>query len=206
MDFIKSLIKKFLGRIYYFLEAAHRVSRYENFIKSGAVIVGRHTYGVPDIYTYPGNDCKVRIGNFSSIADGVVLMLGGNHPIRWVSTFPFRVKFRQPGAFADGMPYCNGDIVIGSDVWIGAQAMVMSGVTIGDGAIVAAGSIVTKDVPAYSIVGGIPAKILGCRFSEKVAIKLQSIKWWEWDDEKIVKAIPMLSSGQVEEFISCHSK
>lgn len=92
----------------------------------------------------------------------------------------------------------KGDIVIGNDVWIGYEATILSGVTIGDGAIIGAKAVVTKDVPAYSVVGGVPAKEIKRRFDADTIQKLQQIKWWDWSYEKIQRSIPYLKNGDVE--------
>ena len=90
----------------------------------------------------------------------------------------------------------KGDIVIGNDVWIGYEA-VMAGVHIGNGAIVAARAVVTKDVPPYTIVGGVPARPIRKRFDEAVIRKLETLKWWDWPAEKIRNNLPCISNGDV---------
>ncbi len=92
-----------------------------------------------------------------------------------------------------------GEIIIGNDVWIGDGAVIMNGITIGNGAIIAARAVVTKDVKAYSIVGGIPAKIIKMRFDENIINKLQEIRWWDWDEEKLEKNFKKFHNP--EEFI-----
>ena len=84
----------------------------------------------------------------------------------------------------------KGDIVIGNDVWIGYEAVIMAGVHIGNGAIIAARAIVTKDVPPYTIVGGVPARPIRKRFDEEVIRKLETLKWWDWSAEKIRRYLP----------------
>lgn len=202
---LKQLVKRVLSLGYDYMKSASVVNKYQKLIKDGTVVVGRHTYGVPIVYVYPECESKLIIGSFSSIATGITILLGGNHPADWVSTFPFRARLNLPGAYKDGMPYSNGDIVIGSDVWVGLNATILSGVTIGDGAVVASGSLVSKDVPPYAIVGGVPAKVLGYRFDSDIIQQLQLIKWWEWSDDDIRKMIPLLSSGKIDEFILCCS-
>ena len=93
----------------------------------------------------------------------------------------------------------KGDIVIGNDVWIGYEATILSGVTIGDGAIIGAKAVVTKDVPPYSVVGGVPAKKIKQRFDAETIQKLQQLKWWDWPDEKIRQAIPYLKNGEIDQ-------
>ena len=94
----------------------------------------------------------------------------------------------------------KGDIVIGNDVWIGYEA-VMAGVHIGNGAIVAARAVVTKDVPPYTIVGGVPARPIRKRFDEAVIRKLETLKWWDWPAEKIRNNLPCISNGDVNELL-----
>ena len=103
-----------------------------------------------------------------------------------------------------GHPTCNGDITVGSDVWIGAKSTIMSGIKINDGAVVGAGSVVTKDVPPFAIVGGNPAQIIKFRFSPEQIIDLMNIKWWDWDEDKIKKEAMSLWSPNIDEFIKKH--
>ncbi len=91
----------------------------------------------------------------------------------------------------------KGDIIIGNDVWIGYEAIIMAGVTVGDGAIIGTRAVVTKDVPPYTIVGGVPAKVIRKRFSDDVISTLLEAKWWDWPEEKIKKHISDIQSGQV---------
>jgi acetyltransferase-like isoleucine patch superfamily enzyme len=198
---LKYFAKQVAGAIFTLMKSSNQVSRFEKLKRAGIVIVGRHSYGTPVVFTYPGNDCKLRIGNFVSITDGAQVLLGGNHPANWVSTFPFRARFALEGAFRDGMPASNGDVVIEHDVWIGANCTILSGVTIGCGAIVASGSVVTGRVPPYAIVGGVNAKIIRYRFSQDVIEALLRLRWWDMSDEDITPYIELLSSERVLEFL-----
>lgn len=92
----------------------------------------------------------------------------------------------------------KGDIIIGNDVWIGYEAVILAGVTVGDGAIIGARAVVTKDVPPYTIVGGVPAKTIRKRFSDDVISKLLKMKWWDWPEETIKRHISDIQSGQIE--------
>ena len=92
----------------------------------------------------------------------------------------------------------KGDIVIGNDVWIGYEAVIMAGVTIGDGAIIGTRALVTKDVPPYTIVGGIPSKEIRKRFDEHTISKLLQLKWWDWSVEKIAANIQAIQTGNLE--------
>ena len=91
----------------------------------------------------------------------------------------------------------RGDIVIGNDVWIGYEAVILSGVTIGDGAIIGTRAVVTKDVPSYTVVGGVPAKPIRKRFDEETIQKLEEIRWWDWEEERIKKNIQAIQSGDI---------
>ena len=169
--------------------------RWESMKESGIITVGKHTYGKPDVYAWD-EKTKLNIGNYCSIAEGVTFILGGEHRLDWVSTFPFNVKWEQwPSAKSIvGHPATKGDIILGSDVWLGHGALVLSGVKIGNGAIVGAGAVVTKDVPDFAIVGGNPAKFIKWRFDESTRMKLTEMAWWEWSEEKISKNVHVLMS------------
>lgn len=155
------------------------------------------------LYHYPINKDKLVIGKFCSVACGAkFLFTGANHTQKSLSTYPFPLFFEEWGLdrahVADAWDN-QGDIVIGNDVWIGYEAIVLSGVTIGDGAIVGTRAVVTKDVPPYTIVGGIPAKPIRNRFSAEVIASLLEIKWWEWPDEKIQRNISAIQSGNMDD-------
>ena len=164
--------------------------------------MGRHTYGDPSVHMYHGSESRVVIGKFCSISPDVKIIVGGIHPADWVSTYPFRVKWGLPEAFQDGMPATKGDVQIGCDVWIGTEAMIFSGVEIGHGAIIAARSVVTRDVRPYSIVAGVPAREIALRHSEEHIAELLRIAWWDWDDDEILAAVPLLSSSDTSSFLA----
>jgi chloramphenicol O-acetyltransferase type B len=167
--------------------------------KQGVVIRGVGTYGVPTVWTFPYEDAKLIIGRYSAV--GGTHLLGGQHAIKHVASYPLRIHLGMEGAGEDGNPAKRGDIVIGSDVWVTFGSYVLSGVTIGDGAVVATGSIVTKDVPPYAIVGGNPAKVIKYRHTEEQIAALLEIKWWDWPEDEIRKAVPYLASEDVDAFI-----
>jgi carbonic anhydrase/acetyltransferase-like protein (isoleucine patch superfamily) len=104
------------------------------------------------------------------------------------------------------MPLTKGDIVIGSDVWIGTEVMIFSGVTIGHGSVIVSRAVVTRDVPPYAIVAGAPAKVLKYRFEPQIVEQLLQIRWWEWSDDGIRRALPILSSANIEGFVSTYSQ
>jgi virginiamycin A acetyltransferase len=123
---------------------------------------------------------------------------GGNHATSWFTTFPFPV-FGNGWEIAapDAWPY-RGDTVVGNDVWIGYGATVMPGVKIGNGAIIATGSVVTKDVEAFAVVGGNPAKVIRYRFDEATRTELDAIAWWDWTAEKITRNVRAICSGDLD--------
>lgn len=153
------------------------------------------------LYHYPVNGDRLKIGKFCSIACGAkFLFTSGNHSLRSLSTYTFPIFFEEWGL--DAKDICSawdnkGDIVIGNDVWIGYEALILSGVTVGDGAIIGSRAVVTKDVPPYTIVGGVPAKPIRRRFDGAVIERLEKLRWWDWDIETIRRSIPAIQSGDI---------
>lgn len=176
-------------------------SRRHQLKSSGRVAIGRFSYGDPDIELFQGDNTRVVIGDFCSIASEVTILAGGNHRSDWVSTFPFRIIFEMPGAFCDGHPASKGDVVIGSDVWIGHRDTILSGSTIGHGAVVAAEAVVAGSVRPYSVVVGNPAREVRRRFSDETVDVLLTLKWWDWPIDRIRAFVPLLSSSDVERFL-----
>lgn len=168
--------------------------------KDGRVTYGPGSYGIPKILTYMYGTEGLRVGNYSSI--GGTILLGGKHAVDRVTTTPLRILFGMEGAGEDGYPTPTGDTHIGSDVWNCAGSLVMSGVTIGDGAIVAGGAVVTKDVEPYAIVGGNPAKFIKWRFPEEQREALLEIKWWNWSEDEVREAVPLLCGKDIDAFIA----
>jgi acetyltransferase-like isoleucine patch superfamily enzyme len=161
--------------------------------------IGEWSYGFPSVLQ-SGEGSTLRIGRFCSIANGVTIVLGGDHRVDWVTTYPFSV-FLDEASARTGHPRSKGDVVIGHDVWIGLDATVLSGVTIGNGAVVGAGSVVTHSVPAFAIVAGNPARHLRYRFGEEQIRGLEEIAWWNWPIEKIKGALPLLLSDDLDGFL-----
>lgn len=154
------------------------------------------------LYQYPINRDKLKIGKFCSIACGIKFLFNSaNHALDSLSTYPFPLFFEEWNLEKEKVTDAwdnRGDIVIGNDVWIGYEAVILSGVTIGDGAIIGTRAVVTKDVPPYTIVGGVPAKPIRKRFDEKVIEELLKIKWWDWTEEKIARNIENIKTGCIE--------
>lgn len=188
----------------------------KNTVKNPAIIVGDYTYyDDPEnsedfernvLYHYPFIGDRLVIGKFCAIARGVhFIMNGANHKLTGFSTYPFGI-FGQGWEAAIPKPgemQTKGDTVIGHDVWLGYEALIMPGVKIGNGAIVAARSVVTRDVPAYGIVGGNPAKLIKKRFDDDTIIALQTLAWWDWPVEKITAAIPAIVGADIEALKRC---
>lgn len=157
------------------------------------------------LYHYPINHDRLIIGKFCSIACGAKFLFNSaNHSMNSLSTYPFPLFFEEWGIdkknVADSWDN-KGDIVIGNDVWIGYEAVILAGVTVGDGAIIGTRAVVTKDVPPYTIVGGIPAKPIRKRFSEDVIARLLELKWWDWSKERIAQNIEAIQSGNPDRLI-----
>lgn len=150
-----------------------------NYCDLSKIVIGKKTYGEIHITDWSFLDTKLRIGSYCSIAPNVQFLLGGEHQINSISTYPFKVyEFgysREAGS--------KGDIVVKDDVWIGTNAIICSGVTIGQGAIVAAGAVVTKDVEPYAIVGGNPAKVIKYRFEKDLRNRLCNISIVDFFDK-----------------------
>ena len=155
------------------------------------------------LYHYPVNGDKLRIGKFCSIACGAKFLFNSaNHTLRSLSTYPFPIFYEEWGLEGKDIRQAwdnKGDIVIGNDVWIGYQAVILAGVTVGDGAIIGSRAVVTRDVPPYTIVGGVPAKPIRKRFDEDTIARLQALRWWDWDQETIRRAIPAIQAGRLSE-------
>lgn len=160
---------------------------------------GRGTYGRPTILDW-GEGAKLKIGQFCSISAGVQIFLGGEHRPDWVTTYPFNV-LRSRWAGIAGHPRTKGDVVIGSDVWLGRECVILSGVTIGDGAVVGARALVTRSVAPYEMVGGNPARRIGFRFDDETIERLLRVAWWDFDDQTIDRLVPLLLSSEVHSFL-----
>ncbi len=178
---------------------AASLSRNVHFEKGVTVEYGSHIQADRiGKYSYVNKYCLIEkntvIGRFCSIAYNVKIGLG-SHPTDWVSTHPFaydsKYKFvRESKSFQSNV---KKKTMVGNDVWIGANAIVLAGITIGDGAIIGANSLVTKDVEPYSIVFGIPAEFQRFRFKEQIIDELLKSKWWNWEDDKIIKNVDLFS-------------
>ena len=157
------------------------------------------------LYHYPINHDKLIIGKFCSIACGAkFLFTSANHTLSSLSTYPFPIFFKEWNLDVKDITAAwdnKGDIVIGNDVWIGYEAVILSGVTIGDGAVIGARAVVTKDVPPYTVVGGVPARPIKKRCPQDTIDALLAIKWWDWTEERIAHHIGDIQAGNMENLI-----
>ena len=183
----------------------------DRLVTNPNIEVGRYSYYSGYYHGHGFDDCarflmreegvdKLIIGSFCSIGSGAAFIMAGNqgHRHDWISTFPF-YWMSEVAAFSDAengfLP--AGDTVIGNDVWIGSEAIVMPGITIGDGAVIGTRALITRDVEPYAIVAGNPAKLIRKRFDDALIAKLLELRWWDWSDEDLRKAMPILTSGNV---------
>lgn len=141
---------------------------------------------------------RLIIGRFVAIAQAAqFVMNGANHPMGGFSTYPFQM-FGIEGA-PDVTDHAHrGDTVIGNDVWIGREAVIMPGVTIGDGAIIGTRAQVVKDVPPYAVVVGNPGRVARTRFPEETVAALLSIRWWDWEAEKIARNVAAIAGADID--------
>jgi acetyltransferase-like isoleucine patch superfamily enzyme len=161
--------------------------------------IGEHTYGHPTVLEL--ESAKLTIGRFTSIAPEVTIVLG-DHRTDTVTTYPFKAlsKHWHTATHVEDDHTTKGDVVIGNDAWIGQGVTILSGVTIGDGAVVAARSVVTKDVPTYAVVAGNPARVIRHRFDDATIAQLLALRWWDWAQDDIDAAIPLLTTSDLQEF------
>ncbi len=188
----------------------------KNTVKNPNIVIGDYTYyDDPEdsenfernvLYHYPFIGDRLIIGKFCALARGVkFIMNGANHKLAGFSTFPFQIfgngwesVMPKPG----DLPF-KGDTVIGNEGWIGYDCLIMPGVNIGNGAIISSRSVVVSDVPAYTVVGGNPAKQIKERFSAEIIAELEAIAWWDWPVERISKRLPAIVSADIAALRAC---
>ena len=181
-------IKKFIYKCRWRSRNRNNSTTLQNLFDIDAVSVGNYTYGELTVLTFKKGP-RLKVGNFCSIASGVVFVLSADHDISRISTFPFKTKCLKTEKYE---AVSKGDIKVGDDVWIGQNAIILSGVNIGQGAVIAAGAVVTKDVPPYAIVAGVPAKIIRYRFETDIVDKMLHIDFSKLDKNMVLEHIQEL--------------
>jgi hypothetical protein len=162
-------------------------------------------------YSYIVNDsdaAHATIGKFCSIA-AMTRINPGNHPMQRASQshFSYRASMYFAGAADDADFFAwrrSHGVSIGHDVWIGHGAIILPGRTVGTGAVIAAGAVVSKDVPAYGIVAGNPARFIRARFADEIATRLQRLAWWDWSHERLHAALPDFQKLSIDRFLDRH--
>lgn len=151
------------------------------------ITVGEQTYygGGTEFRDFEGN---ITIGKYCSIADGVLILAGGEHYTDRVSSYPFDVKL----GIGPLSSFSRGDVTIGSDVWLGSRCIVLPGVTIGHGAVIGAAAVVTHDIEPYAVAVGIPARVIRYRFPLETRERLCRLAWWDWPQEDVIARVPQM--------------
>lgn len=170
------------------------------------VSVGKGTYGPIKAISYECNGSKLEIGNYCSIGGETLFLLGGEHNYKSISTYPFVELLMHEKVDTTS----KGPIIIEDDVWIGDRATILSGVHIGQGAVIAAGAVVTRDIPAYAIAGGVPCKVIKFRFSEKTIEQLKQIDFSKISKEIVQKNCAKISAelkeNELIDWLPCKKK
>jgi len=165
--------------------------------------IGDFTYGEPLILRWD-RDSILTIGKYCSISQNIIIHLGGNRRTNFITSYPLTTGkvAKRIGVKEINRNYIlKGNVDIENDVWIGYGATILAGVKIENGAIIGAGSVVTKDVKPYQIVGGNPAKLIRLRFQEDQIKKLLEIKWWDWNEKKVIENAKILCFNNVDLFL-----
>lgn len=174
-------------------------------VGSSIVEVGRFSYGIERATIKQWSEgSALKVGAFCSVADGLTVFLGGNHRTDWASTFPFGHIYQDQLGGQDivGHPRSKGDVIVGNDVWIGANVTILSGVEIGDGAVIAATATVTKSVGCYEVWGGNPAVMIRPRFGPEISTRLRDLRWCNLPTDVVRRIAPLLSSAPSDSLLN----
>lgn len=153
------------------------------------------------LYLFPFIGDRLIIGRYCAIARGVkFIMNGANHLLSGFSTYPFNIfhnDWARVTPLPEQLPY-KGDTTIGNDVWLGFESLILPGVNIGHGAIVAARSVVSVDVPPYTVVGGNPARVLKLRYDAETVARLLRIAWWNWSAARVTRNLEKIVGADID--------
>src|SRR5665647_573907 len=187
LNFIKQPIKDHFARKEWRKQNPHNSTEMKTIFPIRFAKVGKYTYGDLNLIAYDEQcmDSILEIGNFVSISGNVTFLLSEPHQSKTLTSFPLKSILNNAHFPEDAIS--RGSIVIEDEVWIGFGVTILSGVRVGKGSIIATGAVVTKNVPAYSIVGGIPAKVLKNRFNDDVINRLKNLRLAELPVE-VIKA------------------
>jgi virginiamycin A acetyltransferase len=169
-------------------------------IARGSLVTPGTSFGFGTAINGPGvfkGSAKIRIGRYCAVGEGV-RMISSDHETNRAN---LQIRLQKRLGFGD-LDVARGPIEVGNNVWIGDAAILLSGVRVGDGAVIAAGSVVTRDVPAFAIVAGSPARVIRMRFGEEEIARLSDLAWWSWSEDEMrespelfVESLPPPSEG-----------
>lgn len=199
INFIIFFLTRICKDIYHYIKMVHFTNKWREHFKNNfttpvkimpidKISIGDFSYGPIEVLSWRNSNEKLMIGKYCSIASGVKFILGGNHHTSKFMTYPIKNKLIDKSVES----FTKGPIIIEDDVWIGTDSIILSGITIGKGSVIAAGSVVTKSFPAFSIIGGNPAKILKYRFEDEIIQNFENIDYNKIDQIFLKNNIELL--------------